>query len=168
MGTLRTSSKKAFHVKALFDYEPFKDSGLPSRGLPFCFGDILYVMNASDDEWWQARKAVIPDGDEDPGVGIIPSKARVEKRERVRMKRVNFNATDAFSNDKRFHTMSGLNENSRKKNFSFSRRFPFMKSRESLDEIDKEGGERVKVTVQGQAASLRVLVHGKHDHGGIK
>ena len=74
MGTLRTSTKKAFHVKALFDYEPVKDSGLPSRGLPFKFGDILYVMNASDDEWWQARKAQVPEGEEDPGIGIIPSK----------------------------------------------------------------------------------------------
>ena len=66
----------------------------------------------------------------------------MEKRERVRMKRVNFNAQDAFSNDhRRFHTMSGLNEkDSRKKNFSFSRKFPFMKSRESLDDIgDKDG-----------------------------
>lgn len=142
METLRTTTKKAFHVKALFEYEPTKDSGLPSRGLQFTFGDILDVMNASDDEWWQARKAIIPDGEDDPGIGIIPSKQRVEKRERVRMKRVNFNANDAFSNDhRRFHTMTGLNENSRKKNFSFSRRFPFMKSRESSDEIGKSGSD---------------------------
>lgn len=60
--------------RALFDYDPSKDSGLPSRGLPFGFGDVLHVTNASDDEWWQARK-VLPDGEEE-GMGIIPSKRR--------------------------------------------------------------------------------------------
>lgn len=39
--------------RALFDYDPTKDDGLPSRGLPFHYGDILHVTNASDDEWWQ-------------------------------------------------------------------------------------------------------------------
>lgn len=41
--------------RALFDYDPIRDDGLPSRGLPFRYGDILHVTNASDDEWWQAR-----------------------------------------------------------------------------------------------------------------
>lgn len=63
-----------FLCRALFDYDPSKDSGLPSRGLPFGFGDVLHVTNASDDEWWQARK-VLPDGEEE-GMGIIPSKRR--------------------------------------------------------------------------------------------
>lgn len=62
-----------FH-RALFDYDPLKDSGLPGRGLSFRFGDILHVTNASDDEWWQARKLVPQSGDE--GLGIIPSKKR--------------------------------------------------------------------------------------------
>lgn len=60
--------------RALFDYEPTKDSGLPSKGLAFKYGDILHVTNASDDEWWQARY-VTPDGEEE-GMGIIPSKKR--------------------------------------------------------------------------------------------
>lgn len=63
-----------YFCRALFDYDPSKDSGLPSRGLPFGFGDVLHVTNASDDEWWQARK-VLPDGEEE-GMGIIPSKRR--------------------------------------------------------------------------------------------
>ncbi|EEC19361.1 discs large protein, putative [Ixodes scapularis] len=71
-GSLRTSQKRSLYVRALFEYEPSRDSGLPSRGLPFRFGDILHVINASDDEWWQARK-ILPDGHED-FVGIIPSK----------------------------------------------------------------------------------------------
>ena len=25
-------------------------------GLAFSFGDILYVTNASDEEWWQAKR----------------------------------------------------------------------------------------------------------------
>ena len=41
--------------RALFDYDPSKDSGLPSRGLAFKYGDILHVTNASDDEWWQGK-----------------------------------------------------------------------------------------------------------------
>ena len=60
--------------RALFDYEPSKDSGLPGRGLSFQFGDILHVTNASDDEWWQARK-LVPESNDD-GLGIIPSKKR--------------------------------------------------------------------------------------------
>jgi len=60
--------------RALFDYEPSKDSGLPGRGLSFHFGDILHVTNASDDEWWQARKLVPASSDD--GLGIIPSKKR--------------------------------------------------------------------------------------------
>ena len=63
-GTLvRTSPKRSLYVRALFDYDPGKDDGLPSRGLAFNYGDILHVTNASDDEWWQARK-VLPNGEE--------------------------------------------------------------------------------------------------------
>lgn len=60
--------------RALFDYDKTKDSGLPSQGLNFKFGDILHVINASDDEWWQARQ-VAADGERDE-VGVIPSKRR--------------------------------------------------------------------------------------------
>ncbi|XP_014673326.1 PREDICTED: LOW QUALITY PROTEIN: disks large homolog 1-like [Priapulus caudatus] len=87
-GSLRTSQKRTLYVRALFDYDPARDSGLPSRGLPFGYGDILHVTNASDDEWWQARKVLV-DGDEE-GIGIIPSKKRVERRERSRVKQVKF------------------------------------------------------------------------------
>ena len=55
-GTLvRTSPKRTLYVRALFEYDPHKDDGLPSRGLGFNYGDILHVTNASDDEWWQVR-----------------------------------------------------------------------------------------------------------------
>ncbi|XP_027739837.1 disks large homolog 1 isoform X15 [Empidonax traillii] len=71
-GSLRTSQKRSLYVRALFDYDKTKDSGLPSQGLNFKFGDILHVINASDDEWWQARQ-VTPDGESDE-IGVIPSK----------------------------------------------------------------------------------------------
>uniref|UniRef100_A0A4W5RD49 Discs large MAGUK scaffold protein 1a n=1 Tax=Hucho hucho TaxID=62062 RepID=A0A4W5RD49_9TELE len=75
---------------ALFDYDRAKDSGLPSQGLNFHFGDILHVVNASDDEWWQARQ-VTHEGEVEE-VGVIPSRRRVEKKERARLKTVKFNA----------------------------------------------------------------------------
>lgn len=129
-GTLRTTQKKHFYVRALIDYDPTKDSGLPGRGLGFRFGDMLHVLNASDDEWWQARR-LLPDGSEDQSLGIIPSKKRVERRERTRLKSVKFNNIRTnFQADSRSSTIDR-----KKKNFSFSRRFPFMKSRESLEDM---------------------------------
>uniref|UniRef100_A0A8C4DB74 Disks large homolog 2 n=1 Tax=Dicentrarchus labrax TaxID=13489 RepID=A0A8C4DB74_DICLA len=89
-GSLRTNQKRSLYVRALFDYEKAKDSGLPSQGLSFRYGDILHVINASDDEWWQARR-VTPHGDSEE-MGVIPSKRRVERKERARLKTVKFNA----------------------------------------------------------------------------
>ncbi|XP_077307531.1 disks large homolog 2 isoform X1 [Lithobates pipiens] len=89
-GSLRTNQKRSLYVRAMFDYDRSKDSGLPSQGLSFRFGDILHVINASDDEWWQAKR-VMQDGDSEE-MGVIPSKRRVERRERARLKTVKFNA----------------------------------------------------------------------------
>lgn len=130
-GTLQTSQKRSLYARALFDYDPSKDSGLPSKGLPFRFGDILHITNASDDDWWQAR-AVLQDGQDNTVHGIIPSKKRIEKRERARLKTVKF--------INRNSSESTLDR--RRKKFSFSKKFPFMKSRENLDgdEYDAIGG----------------------------
>uniref|UniRef100_A0A671TBF3 Disks large homolog 1-like n=1 Tax=Sinocyclocheilus anshuiensis TaxID=1608454 RepID=A0A671TBF3_9TELE len=89
-GSLRTSQKRTLYVRALFDYDITKDSGLPSQGLNFHFGDILHVLNASDEEWWQAQH-VTPDGEMEE-MGVIPSKKRVERKERARLKTVKFNS----------------------------------------------------------------------------
>ncbi|XP_072361581.1 disks large homolog 3 isoform X3 [Scyliorhinus torazame] len=89
-GSLRTSEKRSLYVRALFDYDRTKDSCLPSQGLSFLYGDILHVINASDDEWWQAR-LVTPHGESEQ-IGVIPSKKRVEKKERARLKTVKFHA----------------------------------------------------------------------------
>uniref|UniRef100_A0A8D0NHQ1 Discs large MAGUK scaffold protein 3 n=1 Tax=Sus scrofa TaxID=9823 RepID=A0A8D0NHQ1_PIG len=88
-GSLRTSEKRSLYVRALFDYDRTRDSCLPSQGLSFSYGDILHVINASDDEWWQAL--VTPHGESEQ-IGVIPSKKRVEKKERARLKTVKFHA----------------------------------------------------------------------------
>ena len=88
---VRTSPKRTLYVRALFDYDPSKDDGLPSRGLAFSHGDILHVTNASDDEWWQARK-VLPNGEE-AGLGIIPSKERWERKCGKKNRRLHFHGS---------------------------------------------------------------------------
>ena len=58
--------------RALFDYDPSCDAGLPGRGLEFKFGHILNVVGDDDADWWHAVR-VIPD---DGGSGVVPSKRR--------------------------------------------------------------------------------------------
>ncbi|XP_078312483.1 disks large homolog 1-like isoform X2 [Crassostrea virginica] len=137
-GSLRTTQKRTLYVRALFDYEPTKDSGLPTQGLPFKYGDILHVTNASDDEWWQARY-VTPDGEEE-GMGIIPSKKRVDRKERARLKNVKFTGKTSEKTNGNVQHMSA-NEK-KKKNFSFSKRFPFMKSKDHAVGEDISADER--------------------------
>uniref|UniRef100_A0A3B3UKS7 SH3 domain-containing protein n=2 Tax=Poecilia latipinna TaxID=48699 RepID=A0A3B3UKS7_9TELE len=97
-GYLQTNQKKSLYVRALFDYEKSKDSGLPSQGLSFKYGDILHVTNASDDEWWQACR-VTSHGDSKE-IGVIPSKKRVERKERAHLKTVKFNASAGLCDSK--------------------------------------------------------------------
>ncbi|XP_056417341.1 disks large homolog 2 isoform X6 [Hyla sarda] len=125
-GSLKTNQKRSLYVRAMFDYDKSKDSGLPSQGLGFRYGDILHVINASDDEWWQARR-VTQDGDSEE-MGVIPSKRRVERKERARLKTVKFNAKPGLIDAK------GSFNDRRKKNFIFSRKFPFYKNKEQSEE----------------------------------
>uniref|UniRef100_A0A8C1WCU9 Disks large homolog 1 n=1 Tax=Cyprinus carpio TaxID=7962 RepID=A0A8C1WCU9_CYPCA len=118
-GSLRTSQKRTLYVRALFDYDITKDSGLPSQGLNFRFGDILHVLNASDEEWWQARH-VTPDGEMEE-TGVIPSKKRVERKERARLKTVKFNSK---TRDK------GQSLNDKCKKNLFLRKFSFYKNKD--------------------------------------
>uniref|UniRef100_A0A671XJ33 Discs, large homolog 2 (Drosophila) n=1 Tax=Sparus aurata TaxID=8175 RepID=A0A671XJ33_SPAAU len=108
-GSLRTNQKRSLYVRALFDYEKSKDSGLPSQGLSFRYGDILHVINASDDEWWQARR-VTPHGDSEE-MGVIPSKRRVERKERARLKTVKFNAKPGSFDSKGVSDFMGATKN---------------------------------------------------------
>ncbi|XP_029400476.1 disks large homolog 1 isoform X3 [Mus pahari] len=132
-GSLRTSQKRSLYVRALFDYDKTKDSGLPSQGLNFRFGDILHVINASDDEWWQARQ-VTPDGESDE-VGVIPSKRRVEKKERARLKTVKFNSKTRGDKGQSFN-------DKRKKNL-FSRKFPFYKNKDQSEQETSDADQHV-------------------------
>lgn len=154
-GSLRTTQKRSLYVRALFDYEPTKDSGLPSKGLAFKYGDILHVTNASDDEWWQARY-VTPDGEEE-GMGIIPSKKRVDRKERARLKNVKFTGK---TSEKTNGNVQHMNSNEKKKkNFSFSKRFPFMKSKdhavgEDISADEPEGGADSEASYRGDEPIL--------------
>ncbi|XP_050080256.1 disks large 1 tumor suppressor protein isoform X5 [Anopheles maculipalpis] len=126
---LRTSQKRTLYVRALFDYDPNRDDGLPTRGLQFRHGDILHVTNASDDEWWQARRVI--GEDEEESIGIVPSKRRWERKQRARDRSVKFQG-HAGANNNNLEKVSTLDR--KKKNFSFSRRFPFMKSKDDKNE----------------------------------
>ncbi|XP_042573769.1 discs large homolog 1-like protein isoform X16 [Cyprinus carpio] len=142
-GSLRTSQKRSLYVRALFDYDKTKDSGLPSQGLNFKFGDILHVVNASDDEWWQARQ-VTPQGEVEE-MGVIPSKRRVEKKERARLKTVKFNPK---SREK-----GSLNDK-RKKNL-FSRKFPFYKNKEASEQETSDVDQHVTSNASDSESSYR-------------
>lgn len=159
-GTLRTSRKRSLYARALFDYDPSKDSGLPSRGLPFKFGDILHITNASDDEWWQARR-VLENGQDDYANGIIPSSKKLEKRERSRLKSVKFTGRNS----------SETTLDRRRKKIYFSRRFPFMKSRENLgadfDELEINGSQSNSRGILS-ASSTTSINNANSERGSIK
>ncbi|XP_028587815.2 disks large homolog 1 isoform X16 [Podarcis muralis] len=144
-GSLRTSQKRSLYVRALFDYDKTKDSGLPSQGLNFRFGDILHVINASDDEWWQARP-VMPDGERDE-VGVIPSKRRVEKKERARLKTVKFNSKARGDKGQSFN-------DKRKKNL-FSRKFPFYKNKDQSEQETSDVDQHVTSNASDSESSYR-------------
>ncbi|XP_056327369.1 discs large homolog 1-like protein isoform X12 [Danio aesculapii] len=142
-GSLRTSQKRSLYVRALFDYDKTKDSGLPSQGLNFKFGDILHVVNASDDEWWQARQVTAQGEVEE--MGVIPSKRRVEKKERARLKTVKFNSK---SREK-----GSLNDK-RKKNL-FSRKFTFYKNKDASEQETSDVEQHVTSNASDSESSYR-------------
>uniref|UniRef100_A0A3P9J935 Disks large homolog 1 n=1 Tax=Oryzias latipes TaxID=8090 RepID=A0A3P9J935_ORYLA len=143
-GSLRTSQKRSLYVRALFDYDKTKDSGLPSQGLNFKFGDILHVVNASDDEWWQARH-VAPKGELEE-VGVIPSKRRVEKKERARLKTVKFNAKSRER---------GQSTNDRRRKNLFARKFPFYKGKEASEQETSDIDQHVTSNASDSESSCR-------------
>ncbi|XP_016406069.1 disks large homolog 1 isoform X4 [Sinocyclocheilus rhinocerous] len=143
-GSLRTSQKRTLYVRALFDYDITKDSGLPSQGLNFRFGDILHVLNASDEEWWQARH-MTPDGEMEE-MGVIPSKKRVERKERARLKTVKFNSK---SRDK------GQSLNDKRKKNLFSRKFPFYKNKDPSEQETSDVEQHVTSNASDSESSYR-------------
>ncbi|XP_072771310.1 discs large homolog 1-like protein isoform X6 [Nerophis lumbriciformis] len=142
-GSLRTNQKRSLYVRALFDYDKTRDSGLPSQGLDFKFGDILHVVNASDDEWWQARQMTTRGEAED--VGVIPSKRRVEKKERARLKTVKFNPKSRER---------GSLSDKRKKSV-FPRTFLFYKNRETSEQESSDLEQHVTSNASDSESSYR-------------
>ncbi|KAJ8031209.1 Disks large-like 1 [Holothuria leucospilota] len=143
-GSLRTTPKKTFYVRSLFEYDKTKDSGLPSQGLSFNFGDILHITNASDDEWWQARR-VLPNG-EDGEMGVIPSDKRIKRKEKARLKSVKFSGK---GQDR------GNSFNDKKKKPFFSRKFK--KSKDSDQETsDNEHFTEVTSNASDSESSYKV------------
>nr|XP_028581815.1 disks large homolog 2 isoform X10 [Podarcis muralis] len=146
-GSLRTNQKRSLYVRAMFDYDKSKDSGLPSQGLSFKYGDILHVINASDDEWWQARRVML-EGDSDE-MGVIPSKRRVERKERARLKTVKFNSKPGVIDAK------GSFNDRRKKNFIFSRKFPFYKNKELSEQETSDPEQHLSSNASDSESSYR-------------
>ncbi|KAM6448669.1 disks large homolog 2 isoform 15-T15 [Liasis olivaceus] len=146
-GSLRTNQKRSLYVRAMFDYDKSKDSGLPSQGLSFKYGDILHVINASDDEWWQARRVTL-EGDSEE-MGVIPSKRRVERKEKARLKTVKFNSKPGVIDAK------GSFNDKRKKNFIFSRKFPFYKSKEMSEQDTSDLEQHLSSNASDSESSYR-------------
>ncbi|KAG8137044.1 hypothetical protein E2320_005587 [Naja naja] len=144
----------------MFDYDKSKDSGLPSQGLSFKFGDILHVINASDDEWWQARRVML-EGDSEE-MGVIPSKRSPELKfsyvlrlAKISNPGLEFTLKGPIRNPY-FYPFQAIHQScsellaqvllmwvgsfndKRKKNFIFSRKFPFYKSKEMCDQDTSE------------------------------
>ncbi|KAE9414006.1 hypothetical protein Angca_004539, partial [Angiostrongylus cantonensis] len=130
-----TLPRKELYVRTLFDYDHTREVGVPHRSISFQYGDILHIMNTSDDDWWTAKK-VLENGEETPE-GVIPSKKRIEKRERARRKQVNFNAGSMSLGRNSGGGGGGGMEGRRgsKSQLSFSRKFPFVKSTDRLNEF---------------------------------
>ncbi|VDM00356.1 unnamed protein product [Schistocephalus solidus] len=133
LATLTITNRESIYVRTLFRYNPAHDRGLSARGLAFEHGDIIFVVNASDPEWWQARyafpinppawatpKPVNHEAGDLQGIGgspkpldpnnshlrhayrrqlgIIPSQRRMERRQRLQAKRVQFIDRDIVIN----------------------------------------------------------------------
>ena len=82
-----STSYQTFHVRALYDYDPLKDSFMPCKELAFAFqrGDILRIVareeNLSKSNWWQAYRENLSESSTDSSLaGLIPSDNLQQKR----------------------------------------------------------------------------------------
>lgn len=64
-------------VRALFDYSPSEDPAVPCKDAAIAFerGDILQIVSAEDDTWWQACHV----GGSNTRAGLIPSQQLQER-----------------------------------------------------------------------------------------
>jgi len=155
--SLQTVEKKEVYVKALFEYDAALDSGLPSKGLSFRYGDIIHVTNATDPEWWQGRLLITHPAADRPweeNFGIIPSKKRVERKERKRINQVKFYRGEREFTVQEFKETNPPNvtvetptkkdqrkkaRKAKKQGLKGTRRFPFFKSCDDVSRPDMNG-----------------------------
>lgn len=69
--SLPAVSSPQLFVRALFDYDPGQDPAVPCKeaAVAFRWGDVLQIVSAEDDAWWQAR----PQRDGHGRAGLVPS-----------------------------------------------------------------------------------------------
>jgi len=120
---------KKLYVRALFDYDSSKDDDRPSQGLTFKHGDILHILNGSNDEWWQA--ALVGSHADDGPQGLIPSKKRIERRSKANTKSVKFTRDDSITEKEKERKLSASEKRGARSSFKLSRKIPFIKKREA-------------------------------------
>ncbi|VDP68673.1 unnamed protein product [Echinostoma caproni] len=79
-------------LRCQVDYEPSKEShqAVPKKAFALRSGDLICVINWNDPEWWEAQR-IDPMSNEVAGpIGLVPSRQRLERRERTRSRHVNF------------------------------------------------------------------------------
>ncbi|KAK4336829.1 hypothetical protein RND71_043649 [Anisodus tanguticus] len=87
------------HLKALYDYDPEDDIYIPCRELGICFnkGDILHVIDQTDQNWWQAYK----EGEHEQNLaGLIPSIYFQIQRESMKKSLINETDSNKYKNKK--------------------------------------------------------------------
>ncbi|KAE9553981.1 hypothetical protein FO519_002798 [Halicephalobus sp. NKZ332] len=81
------ATRRDVFVRALFDYDPSRETGVPHRTMGFRYGDILHVLNANDDEWWTARR-ISENGDE--GGEVNSAEEPIFSYETVEVQNINY------------------------------------------------------------------------------
>lgn len=87
------------HYRALFDYDPEDDIYLPCKELGICFnkGDVLHVIDQSDQNFWQAFK----EGEHEQNLaGLIPSIYFQIQRESMKRSLINDTDSNKYKNKK--------------------------------------------------------------------
>ncbi|CAH8452570.1 unnamed protein product [Heterobilharzia americana] len=89
-------------LRCQVDYDPTKENhhqSIPKKVFNLRSGDLIYIVNTVDSEWWQAQR-FDPEKNEPTGpIGLIPSRSRLERKERTRTRHVNFIARNSRSVD---------------------------------------------------------------------
>ncbi|XP_075266166.1 disks large homolog 1-like [Convolutriloba macropyga] len=161
-GTLQAAEKKSFYVRALFDFAAEKDKTIPGEGLSFTHGDILHVHNSTDEEWWVASLVNGAMGASESGVAIIPSKRRIERKERQRIKSVKFSQSqDGSGGDRRSNTLE------KKKKTGLLKKFTLSKSKDS--DLDTAGGAGISAGTQSDVdQSAQYTSNASDSEGSLK